>query len=76
MRSSATQMASQPSVRPTVSLSTSTATPLTLQNGFPIVASQNITNTIAIDPDYKLAYAQTWNIAAPKFPAAWAAGRA
>jgi len=36
---------------------------LTIQNGFPVVPSQNVTNTYAIDPNYRLAYAQTWNLA-------------
>jgi TonB-dependent receptor-like protein/carboxypeptidase family protein len=41
-----------------------TLTALTLQNGFPApVASPNhITNTYAIDPDYRLAYVQSWNL--------------
>ncbi|HZD95685.1 MAG TPA: TonB-dependent receptor, partial [Candidatus Sulfotelmatobacter sp.] len=42
-----------------------TPTSLTLQNGFPaaIAASPNhITNTYAVDPDYKLAYVQSWNL--------------
>ena len=40
-------------------------TPLTLQNGFPagIAASANhITNTYAVDPNYRLAYVQSWNL--------------
>jgi hypothetical protein len=56
----ASQMASQPPFARTVSLSTSTADPLTLQNGFALIPAQTITNTFAIDPNYKLAYAQTW----------------
>ena len=42
-----------------------TTTSLTLQNGFPagITASANhITNTYAVDPNYKLAYVQSWNL--------------
>ena len=41
------------------------ATPLTLQNGFPsgIAASaDHITNTYAVDPNYRLAYVQSWNL--------------
>ena len=34
---------------------------LTLQNGFPTVASNIITNTYAIDRGFALGYAQTWN---------------
>ena len=56
----ASQMASQPPFARTTSLSTSTENPLTLQNGFPIIAAQTITNTFAIDPNYLLSYAQTW----------------
>jgi hypothetical protein len=59
----ASQMASQPPFARTVSVSTSTAYPLTLQNGFPYMPAQNITNTYAMDPDYRLAYAQNWNLA-------------
>jgi hypothetical protein len=42
-----------------------TTTSLTLQNGFPagITASANhITNTYAVDPNYRLAYVQSWNL--------------
>ena len=42
-----------------------TTTSLTLQNGFPapLTASPNhITNTYAVDPNYALAYVQTWNL--------------
>jgi outer membrane receptor protein involved in Fe transport len=42
-----------------------TPTSLTLQNGFPpsLGASPNhITNTYAADPDYRLAYVQSWNL--------------
>ncbi len=59
----ATQMASQPPFATTVSISTSPSQPLTIQNGFPRIAAQTITNTYAIDPDYRNAYAQTWTMA-------------
>jgi hypothetical protein len=59
----ATQMASQPPFAVTTSLSTSPAFPLTIQNGFPSVPSQSLTNTYAVDPDYRLAYAQNWTFA-------------
>jgi hypothetical protein len=41
-----------------------TTTSLTLQNGFsaPIVAPDHITNTYAVDPNYALAYVQSWNL--------------
>jgi hypothetical protein len=35
---------------------------LTLQNGFPATSPNTLRNTIAIDPNYKLAYAQVWNL--------------
>ena len=56
-------MAAQPPFATTASLSTSLADPLTLENGFPAQPSTTITNTYAIDPNYKLAYAQTWSFA-------------
>src|SRR5205814_3324823 len=50
-------------------LTTSIAQPLTLQNGFPTVASSIITNTYAIDRYYGLGYAQTWNLSVQReFP--------
>ncbi len=36
--------------------------PLTIQNGFFGPSTQTITDTYAIDPNFKLAYAQTWNV--------------
>lgn len=55
----ATRMAAQPPYATTGSLSTSLADPLTLQTGLPSQPSQT-SNTYAINPNYKLAYAQTW----------------
>ncbi len=59
----ASQMASQPPFARTSSISTSPAYPLTLADGFPIVASQIITNTYAVSPDQRPAYAQNWMLA-------------
>ncbi|MBI4903268.1 MAG: TonB-dependent receptor [Acidobacteria bacterium] len=59
----ATQLASQPPFATTTSLTTSASLPLTIERGFPAVPSQTITNTFAIDPNFKLAYAQTWVMA-------------
>ena len=59
----ATQMSSQPPFAKTTSISTSPLYPLTLENGFPIIPAQTITNTYAIDPNYLLAYAQSWSFA-------------
>lgn len=41
-----------------------TTTSLTLQDGFPfsVISPNHITNTYAVDPDYRLAYVQTWNL--------------
>ena len=36
--------------------------PLTLQNGFPPPASGLITNSYAVDPNYRLGYVQIWNL--------------
>jgi hypothetical protein len=59
----AARMAAQPPFATTASLSTSTEDPLTLQNGFPMVPSQTVTNTYGIDRGWKPAYAQTWTVA-------------
>ncbi|HEX3587285.1 MAG TPA: TonB-dependent receptor, partial [Candidatus Angelobacter sp.] len=42
-----------------------TPTSLTLQNGFPVAinnSASHITNTYAVDPNYRLAYVQSWNL--------------
>lgn len=59
----ASQMASQPPFASTISTTTSSTYPLTLKNGFYSIPTQTITNTYAIDPNYRIANAQTWNIA-------------
>jgi hypothetical protein len=56
-----TNMASQP---PFAQASTNATTPnqvLTLENGFPNYASNILTNTYALDPNFRTPYAQTWN---------------
>ncbi len=58
----ASRMAQQPPFANTSSVSTSTATLLTLQSGLTqIPAGKTILNTYAVDPNYRLAYAQTWS---------------
>jgi len=59
------QLASQPPFATTVSLSTSAAQPLTIQDGFLAqpLAANGLTNTYAVDPNFKLAYAQQWVLA-------------
>ena len=55
----ASKMAAQPPFATTGSLSTSLADPLTIQTGLPSQPNET-SNTYAINPNYKLAYAQTW----------------
>ncbi len=59
----ASQLGTQPPFDNSVSLTTSTANLLTLQNGFNFTPTQNILNTFGIDPNFRLPYAQTWAIA-------------
>jgi len=58
-----TYLATQPPYSTTLSLTTSGAAPLTLADGFPILPSQVIPNTFGVDPNFRLAYAQTWSFA-------------
>jgi hypothetical protein len=56
-----TQLAQQPPLSKTLSVQNSPADPLTLANGFQ--ASPVITpNTFAIDPNFRVGYAQEWNL--------------
>ncbi|MGI8743314.1 MAG: TonB-dependent receptor domain-containing protein [Bryobacteraceae bacterium] len=60
----ASRLASQPPFADTETLTTSLADPLTLQNGLAATRSGKlILNTFAVDPDYRVGYAQTWNTA-------------
>jgi Carboxypeptidase regulatory-like domain len=59
----ANNMAQQPPLSQTLSVATSTAAPLTLDNGFIIPANNPITNTFAIDPNYRTGYAWNWQLA-------------
>jgi trimeric autotransporter adhesin len=59
----ASQLGTQPPFANSVSLTTSSSNLLTLQNGFSFNPSQNILNTFAIDPNFRLPYAQTWAFA-------------
>ncbi|MGA2146203.1 MAG: carboxypeptidase-like regulatory domain-containing protein [Bryobacteraceae bacterium] len=58
----AAKMAAQPPWATTGTLSTSLTNPLTLENGFDLTPT-GVTNTYAIDKNYKPAYAQTWVVA-------------
>jgi hypothetical protein len=57
----ATLMAQQPPFANSSTFQTSLANPLTLQNGFTGSSTTEITNTYAVDRNYKVGYAQTWN---------------
>ena len=43
-------------------LATSPSNPLTLKNGFPVNPALTILNTFAINPNYRVPYAQQWNV--------------
>ncbi|HTP89013.1 MAG TPA: TonB-dependent receptor [Candidatus Acidoferrales bacterium] len=58
----ASNMAQQPPFAQALSVTTSAEEPLTLQTGFLAATSQSNTSTFAIDPNYRIGYAQTWNI--------------
>jgi trimeric autotransporter adhesin len=58
----ATLMAQQPPFANSSTFQTSLANPLTLQNGFTGASTTQITNTYAVDRNYKVGYAQTWNV--------------
>jgi hypothetical protein len=57
----ASQMANQPPFSIAETNINSAAIPLTLTSGFPVLPS-TVTNTYGIDPDYKIGYAQQWNL--------------
>jgi trimeric autotransporter adhesin len=57
----ATQMAQQSPLSKSLRVQNSAVTPLTLANGF--IGSPNITsNTFAIDPNFRVGYAQNWQV--------------
>ena len=61
----ATQLGFQPPFAEAQTNPAPTTTSLTLQNGFPAAINNSpshITNTYAVDPDYRLAYVQSWNL--------------
>jgi hypothetical protein len=57
-----TDLTGQPPFAETQTPVTSATSLLTLKNGFPAVAPDFIQNTAALDPNFKLAYAQIWNM--------------
>jgi len=54
-------MASQPPFAEAQSRQTSAATPLTFSNAFPPANSSQVSNTVAVNPNYRVGYAQIWN---------------
>jgi hypothetical protein len=57
----ATQMAQQAPLSKSLSVSNNTANPLTLANGFN-VSPTTTADTFAIDPNFRIGYAQTWQL--------------
>ena len=56
----ASRLAGQPPFTTTTQLFQSAATPLSLENGFPLEQSNLIGNTFAVDKNYRPGYAQNW----------------
>ncbi len=56
------RLAAQPPFASTASVNTSTARTLTIANGFATAPSQSITNSFAVDRNYRVGYAQSWNL--------------
>jgi hypothetical protein len=64
-QSIATLLAQQPPLSTTLSVENSAAAPLTLQNGF-IAPSVTAANTFAVDPDFRVGFAQNWQVSAQR----------
>ena len=58
----APKLESQPPFAQASTMLTSPGQVLTLQEGFPAVGPNVLTNTYAVDPNYRAPYAQTWNL--------------
>ena len=54
-------MANQPPFAEAQSRQTSAASPLTFANAFPPAGSSQVSNTVAVNPNYHVGYAQIWN---------------
>lgn len=54
-------LADQPPFATASTLLTSPTQVLTLENGFPVVKTGVLTNTYAVDPNFRTPYGQTWN---------------
>ncbi|HEU0123801.1 MAG TPA: TonB-dependent receptor [Bryobacteraceae bacterium] len=61
-QSFAQRLASQPPFAQSGTVNTTAERPLTIQNGFSVMPSQEIANTYAVDRSYLVGYAQTWNV--------------
>jgi hypothetical protein len=57
------RLGQQPPFATTGTVTTSLDHPLTIRNGFAVTPDQDITNTFAVDRNYLVGYAQTWNLA-------------
>ena len=57
-------LADQPPFAQASTLLTSPQQVLTLENGFPAVGPDVLTNTYAVDPNFRTPYGQNWNLAA------------
>jgi hypothetical protein len=58
----ASNMAQQPPFAEALSVASSAANPLSLESGFLAAATQTLTNTYAVDPNYRIGYAQSWSL--------------
>jgi hypothetical protein len=58
----ASNMAQQPPFARVLSASSSAASPLSIANGFLLASTETLASTYAIDPNYRIGYAQTWSI--------------
>ena len=54
-------MSQQPPFAQALSVASSAASPLSINSGF-LLASRALSNTYAIDPNYRIGYAQTWTV--------------
>ena len=58
----ANNMAQQPPYAQSFNISNSALNPLTIQNGFLLPVGNSLTNTYAIDPNYRVGLAQIWQL--------------
>ncbi|MHB8734683.1 MAG: outer membrane beta-barrel protein, partial [Terriglobales bacterium] len=56
------QLASQPPFAQTETLIAGPQTPLTLENGFPVVTANTVLNSYAVDRNYRMGYVQLFNL--------------